>query len=518
MFKSIKSKLGVLILTIIFLAAATLTLTYLLISTQQKYGLFINLAGRQRMLSQKSTKEIQSYMRTSNPEIKKQALASIDLFDQSLKAFRYGGEIINTHGAKEKIDSLMDKRDAKQVLGTSLDLWSAFKANAEVVFTSKTKSSEARNALNFIEENNLKLLDKMNQLTTVLQDDLDRNISRIMLFQLASFIFIFLIGLLSYRQLTRIVTPLIELKKAADAVRLGNFQGCFRDCEQVTGDEIEDLSKAMRHMAETILDNISTLKQREEELIKAKDELENRVKERTAEITRANEELRKLEQLREQLSQMIVHDLKNPLTGILSSVELAGVLGPISDKQKELMETAKVNAKKLSNMIMDILDLGKMAENKLVLNKTTFSTEALVKDLSWIETLTKKENKQLTLQTEKGLSLNADKNLIIRVLENLLTNAIKHTPSGGKISLNIKRDKNQILFEVIDNGEGIPKEYLERIFDRFFKIENQKLKSSVDTGLGLTLCKMAVEAHQGKIAVESQVGKGSRFFFTLPQS
>ena len=71
---------------------------------------------------------------------------------------------------------------------------------------------------------------------------------------------------------------------------------------------------------------------------------------------------------------------------------------------------------------------------------------------------------------------------------------------------------------MVDNGEGIPKEYLERIFDRFFKIENQQLKSSVDTGLGLTLCKMAVEAHQGKIGVESQVGKGSRFFFALPQS
>lgn len=511
MFKSIKSKLGFLILTIIFLAVATLALTYLLISTQQKYGLLINIAGRQRMLSQKSTKEIQSYLRTSNPEIKKQALASIGLFDQSLKAFRYGGEIINTRGVKEKIGSLMDKSDTKQILGTALDLWSAFKAKAEVVFTSKTKSSEARNALNFIENNNLKLLEKMNQLTTVLQDDLDRNISRIMLFQLASFIFIFLIGLLSYRQLTRIVTPLIELKKAADAVRLGDFQGCFRDCEQVTGDEIEDLSKAMHHMAETIL-------QREEDLVKARDELEIRVNERTSEITRANEELRKLEQLREELSQMIVHDLKNPLTGILSSVELAGALGPISDKQKELMETAKVNVKKLSNMIMDILDLGKMAENKLVLNKTTFSAEELVNNLSWIENLTKKETKQLTFQTEKGLNLKADKNLIIRVLENLLTNAIKHTPSGGKINLNIKRDKNQILFEVIDSGEGIAKEYLGRIFDRFFKIENQKLKSSIDTGLGLTLCKMAVEAHQGKIGVESQVGKGSRFFFTLPQS
>jgi len=511
MFKSIKSKLGFLILTIIFLAVATLALTYLLISTQQKYGLLINIAGRQRMLSQKSTKEIQGYMRTGNPETKKQALASIDLFDQSLKAFRYGGKILNGRGVKEKIDSLMDKRNTKQILGTALDQWGAFKAKAEVVFTSKTKSSEARDALNFIEENNLKLLEKMNQLTTVLQDDLDRNISRIMLFQLASFIFIFLIGLLSYRQLNRIVTPLIELKKAADAVRLGDFQGCFRDCDQVTGDEIEDLSKAMRHMAETIL-------QREEDLVKARDELEIRVNERTAEIARANEELRKLEQLREQLSQMIVHDLKNPLTGILSSVELAGVLGPISDKQKELMETAKVNAKKLSNMIMDILDLGKMAENKLVLNKTTFSADDLAKNLSWVETLTKKENKQLILQIEKGVNVTADKNLIVRVLENLLSNAIKHTTPGGRITLSVKKDKNQILFEVVDNGEGIPKEYLERIFDRFFKIENQQLKSSVDTGLGLTLCKMAVEAHQGKIGVESQVGKGSRFFFALPQS
>ena len=518
MFKSIKTKIGILILILVFLAAATLTLTYTLISTQQKYGLLINLAGRQRMLSQKSTKELEIFMRTGSEPAKKEVLETINLFDQSLKAFRYGGEIIDTKGTKEKISSLMGKKETKQILGTSLDLWSSFKGNVETIFSVKPKSKEARDSLLQIEGSNLVLLDKMNQLTTFLQDDLGNNIAQIMAFQLAAFVFILIIGIASYYQLGRIVKPLIDLKRAADNISSGDFQGCFRDCQQATGDEIEDLSKAIRHMAETILENISTLKQREEDLVKAKNELEIRVNERTAEITRANEELRKLEQLREQLSQMIVHDLKNPLTGILSSVELAGALGPISDKQKELMETAKANVKKLSNMIMDILDLGKMAENKLVLNKTTFTAEELVINLTWIENLTKKENKQLTFQTEKGLNLKADRNLIIRVLENLLTNAIKHTPSGGKINLNIKRDKNQILFEVVDSGEGIAKEYLGRIFDRFFKIENQQLKSSIDTGLGLTLCKMAVEAHQGKIGVESQVGKGSRFFFTLPQS
>lgn len=225
-----------------------------------------------------------------------------------------------------------------------------------------------------------------------------------------------------------------------------------------------------------------------------------------------------LEKWCDDLSRLIVHDLKNPLTGIVSSVELflSGLLGSLTDEQKKFLEIIQVSSRKLSNLIMDILDVSKLEENKLAVNKTVFPIVDLVKNLSWTELYARKDEKILKFDLEKGLSISADQNLLVRILENLVSNAIKHTSRGGEIRINIRGDQGRMLFEVIDTGEGIPQEYLGRVFDKFFKVEGQTLKTKIDTGLGLTFCKMAVEAQGGAIAVESEVGKGSRFYFYLP--
>ena len=225
-----------------------------------------------------------------------------------------------------------------------------------------------------------------------------------------------------------------------------------------------------------------------------------------------------LEKLRDDLTRMIVHDLKNPLAGIVSANELfaAGLLGPLTAEQKKYVELSMVSSKKLLNLILDLLDTRKIEANKLALNKTGFSAAELLKNLAWLEILGKQGKKTIKMLAAEDLKISADQNLITRVLENLLTNAIKHTPSGGQITLSIKRQNNKILFEVIDTGEGIPKEFLGRLFEQFFKVESQTLKTNIDTGLGLAFCKMAVEAHGGKIGVESEAGKGSRFYFFLP--
>ncbi|MFA6170711.1 MAG: PAS domain-containing sensor histidine kinase [Candidatus Margulisiibacteriota bacterium] len=226
----------------------------------------------------------------------------------------------------------------------------------------------------------------------------------------------------------------------------------------------------------------------------------------------------KLEKLQDDLTHMIIHDLKNPLTGIQGSADLllTGQVGPVNDGQKKLVQIVSSSAKKLFNLIMDILDIKKMEDNKLELAKTTFSAQELVKNLVWIISLGQQQEKEVVFNQIGELSITADQNLVTRVLENLLSNSIKHTPQGGKINLQIKKDGNQVLFEVIDSGEGIPAESLGRVFDKFFKVTDQTMKTKIDTGLGLTFCKLAVEAHGGKIGVESTVGKGSRFYFSLP--
>ncbi len=227
-----------------------------------------------------------------------------------------------------------------------------------------------------------------------------------------------------------------------------------------------------------------------------------------------------LEKLRDDLTGLIVHDLKNPLAGIVSANELmlGGLLGPLTADQKKYLEMEKTGARKLLNLIMDLLETRKMEENKMTLNRSSFTLGDLAKEFSWLELLAAQEKKTFSLTLDRELTFSADRNLLVRVIENLVGNAIKHTPAGGKIELRISRAGKEILFEVIDTGEGIPAEYLDKLFNRFFKVETQNLKTRIDTGLGLYFCKLAVEAHGGRIGVDSAVGRGSRFFFFLPGS
>jgi signal transduction histidine kinase len=225
-----------------------------------------------------------------------------------------------------------------------------------------------------------------------------------------------------------------------------------------------------------------------------------------------------LEKLRDDLTHMIVHDLKNPLTGITASVALflGGTLGALTAEQTKFLTTIQISSKKLTNLIMDILDVRKMEENKIDLKIVTFPVEDLVKNVGWVNDSAARDNKKVAIITEKDLLIKGDANILTRVVENLLSNAIKHTPAGGEIKLTVKKNNHDLLVEVTDTGEGIPKKYLDHVFERFFKVEDQTMKTSLDTGLGLTFCKMAIEAHGGKIGVESEVGQGSRFYFNLP--
>lgn len=225
-----------------------------------------------------------------------------------------------------------------------------------------------------------------------------------------------------------------------------------------------------------------------------------------------------LEKLRDDLTHMIVHDLKNPLSGIVASVELflSGTLGPLTPEQHQFIENIQVSGKKLTNLIMDMLDVNKLESNQLALQRSSFSAADLLKSLNWLEASGRKEEKSIVINADPALRLNADLNLLTRVLENLVSNALKHTPRGGRVTIGLKKSGTDIIGEVIDNGEGIPPEFLGRVFDKFFKVEGQTLGTKLDTGLGLTFCKMAIEAHGGKIGVESEVGKGSRFYFSLP--
>jgi two-component system, sensor histidine kinase and response regulator len=236
-----------------------------------------------------------------------------------------------------------------------------------------------------------------------------------------------------------------------------------------------------------------------------------------------NEQLITLDRMKDGLTHMIVHDLKNPLAAIMGYLRIitAGMLGDLTDKQMETLTATLRNSEYLLNMIANLLDISRMEEGQLKLKYETFPLREIVEqNIAGLKILAEPENKSLLIELPADLpDLEADKSLLYRVLTNLISNSIKHTyRDEGKviITATVDTEKQMMQVNVIDNGEGIPKEYLDKIFDKFTQVETKKLGKKLDTGLGLTFCKLAVEAHGGKIWVESEPDKGSVFSFTIP--
>lgn len=238
-----------------------------------------------------------------------------------------------------------------------------------------------------------------------------------------------------------------------------------------------------------------------------------RVKNLHDDLERSYVALQDLQNTKERLTQMIIHDLKNPLTGVKANIEIVGMedLG----ETRECLDAAQRSCDILFNMIQDLLDISKMEEGKLTLTLETLPLEEIVRPaVREVEVPANAEDKTVEIDLPADIPrFQADRNLIYRTLSNLLVNAIKHTGRGGAITVRAREENERLRIEVIDTGHGIPEDYKEKIFEKFAQIESRQ---RTGTGLGLTFCKMAVESHGGHIWVESEEGKGSTFIFTIP--
>jgi signal transduction histidine kinase len=266
------------------------------------------------------------------------------------------------------------------------------------------------------------------------------------------------------------------------------------------------------------------------------------IRQQTRVLQEQNALLQRLQQLRNDLTNMIVHDLRNPLTAILGNLGLLreNYGGKLTNEQHDVLQAAYGSSQELFQMVNDLLDVSKLEEGKLQLHREKIRLdELLAARTARLNSLAKNEGKELSVQIPEPLPLvEADAQLLSRVVDNLLTNALHHTDRGGHIRVDAHRNGSETLMVTVeDDGEGIPPEFHDRIFDKFVQVDSQIAKDSVKRGasggitggessrpsrklgfgLGLTFCKLAVEAHGGKIWVESEPGKGSRFSFTLPE-
>ena len=231
------------------------------------------------------------------------------------------------------------------------------------------------------------------------------------------------------------------------------------------------------------------------------------------------EQLRRLEELRDNLVHMIVHDLRSPLTGISGFLDLALALGKetLTEDGLDYLQTAKRSTTAVIDMVSAVLDVSKMEAGEMKLHLVECDLVRIAADLmSGMQSL--KEAREMSLDAPPApVTVVADKDLILRVIQNLLGNALKFTPPDGWIRLGIEPDENRVCVRVRDNGPGVPPEYQERIFEKFGQVEARANRQKHSTGLGLTFCKLAVEAHGGSVGVESEVDKGSTFWFVLPK-
>ena len=248
-------------------------------------------------------------------------------------------------------------------------------------------------------------------------------------------------------------------------------------------------------------------------------ELERRVKERTLELARLNEELKRLNKVKSDFVSAVSHELRTPLTSIkgYASILMTGKLGPVSPVQKERLEKINSHSNNLTHLINNLLDIARIESGRVQME----IKEVVIKDLldSIIDTITpqiKEKNISLKINIKTDADkIKADPGQIERVFLNLLSNAVKFTPGKGTIVISAVDKGGSIEFSVEDTGIGIPKQDLEKVFEEFFRSDNAAAQEIKGTGLGLSLVKKIIEAHNGKIWVESELGKGTKFSFTI---
>ena len=277
-----------------------------------------------------------------------------------------------------------------------------------------------------------------------------------------------------------------------------------------------------------MLRDVTERKRAEEEIRNLNEQLEQRVRERTAELEKAYEELKELDQMKDVFLSSVSHELRTPLTSIRSFSEIL-LRYDEEDPQtrKEFLEVIHSESKRLTHLINDVLDLSKIESGRMAWHDELLSLEEVFQSAIEAQAaLLEAKSLHVSLAPSAGLPLAfADKERVRQVVLNLLNNAAKFSPEGGQILIEIERPPDpaeegpdgQVRVSIKDQGVGIDEKDFEIIFDRFAQVSPEALNDKPKgTGLGLSICKEIIDHYGGRIGLMSEKGKGCSFFFTLP--
>jgi signal transduction histidine kinase len=234
-------------------------------------------------------------------------------------------------------------------------------------------------------------------------------------------------------------------------------------------------------------------------------------------LTEQNERLREADRLKDEFVALISHDLRTPLTSITGYVELALEDDSVSDDVRSFLHVVARNAERLLVLVNDLLFVARLQAGEMSLEPEEIDLDSVVgESVAAIEPRAAAKGITLTCELEAVPPVQVDRGRMLQVLDNLASNAIKFTPEGGSVRISLRRDGDSVLLEVADSGIGIAADDQRRLFQRFFRAGNAVERQIPGTGLGLYICRVIAEAHEGSLSVRSELGRGSTFRLELP--
>jgi len=469
--KRFSFSLGIIFVVILiasFFAVDTLRL-------QKHDSVRINLSGRQRMLSQKMTKEILLY--NFRGVSKDAVLSTVKVFDTTLIALKDGGDApLDLSMTEFEAIPEMENKETKDQLEKVMSSWSTFKEKIESVLENNDASS-----MNYIIDNNTKLLDEMDAAVVMMQHNAEEKITRLY--------WIMALGIL-----LSVLILIVAITKQTQR-------------------------KYMEQLEQTNM--------RLQEEVTERKQVEEALEQKMEELQAAHKELQELDQMKDFFLSTVSHELRTPLTSIKSFAEiLLSYEDEDKETQREFLTIINDESDRLTRLINDFLDLSKIKAGRMQWETVKLAIPEVI-EISINATHALFAQKDLRADVDLGPDLppiSADKDRLVQVVTNLLSNAIKFTPEGGEIRVRAQIFKDgeaegvsdMIRVGVSDTGIGIAPEDLEKVFEKFKQVGDTLTDRPKGTGLGLPICKEIVEYHGGRIWAESEPGKGSTFYFTLP--
>jgi PAS domain S-box-containing protein len=315
-----------------------------------------------------------------------------------------------------------------------------------------------------------------------------------------------------------------HLARSNDSSLPSQYEARFLDArgkERIASVTVESVPGTSLRVAS--LNDLTETRRAEAEVMRLARNLEQRVRERTAELEETNRKLADALRTREEFLATMSHELRTPLASILNLAEslTAGVYGTINRPQAKAVGTMASNGKHLLDLITDILDLSKSQAGKLELRRTTIVlSEAVLDAAAMIRPNAQARDLELVVESDRSQDLlQADPRRVRQMIVNLLSNAVKFTAPGHRLGVRSGPSPipDHLRLEVWDEGIGISEQEQARLFQPFVQLDNRLAREHSGTGLGLSLTRSLVELHGGSIHMESSVGNGSRFFIDLPR-